>query len=115
MLLWIGFWLASPYQAFTYLSGSTVGQLASIFLGLPASTIHGGFGLWAYGTSTQMIGGLLFVPSFTSYFLGLLAAVLNMLLFNAFSIILGTWGLSPLAAAWSNSLTLITFASFKFM
>eukprot|EP00964_Phaeocystis_antarctica_P041778 scaffold23917_cov59-Phaeocystis_antarctica.AAC.1 len=115
VLLWIGFWLASPYQAFTYLSGSTVGQLASIFLGLPASTIHSGFGLWTYGTSTQLIGGLLFVPSFTSYFLGLLAAVLNVLLFNAFSIILSTWGLSPLAGAWSNSLTMIIFASFKFM
>ena len=115
VLLWIGFWLASPYQAFTYLSGSAVGQLAGIFLGLPASTIHGGFGLWAYGNSTQVIGGLLFVPSFTSYFLGLLAAVLNVLLSNAFSIILGTWGLSTLAATWANTFSVFTFASFKFM
>ena len=115
MLLWIGFWLASPYQAFTYLSGSTVAQLAGIFLGLPASTIHSGFNLWPYGTTTQVIGGLLFVPSVTSYFLGLLAAVFNVLLFNVFSIILGAWGLTSCAVTWAGSLTLITFASFKFM
>ena len=58
---------------------------------------------------------MLFVPSFTSYFLGLLAAVFNVLLFNVFSIILGTWGLTSCAVTWAGSLTLITFTSFKFM
>lgn len=115
VLIWIGFYLASPFQAFTYLSGAAVGQFAGIFLGLPASVINGGFGLCDYGTCTQVIGGLLFVPSLTSYFLGLLAAVFNMVLFHSLKIIFSQLGFGALAGSWAHSFTAITFMAFKYL
>jgi hypothetical protein len=111
VLLWIGFWICTPMGALMYLLGSTFGQLFAVFIGLPASYIHYGYGVWGYGLTCYVVSGLLFVPSRRSILIGLGSTMTHTLVTVWLDIVMGTWGLA--GGGLAHSLACLSFMGLK--